>query len=497
MPSYTETFGGANISPAKLSYRAISLTASVTLVWPTLAQSGTSVVADKMDVTPSGAGFTITMPDATEVSTGEDAYFFNAGSASFQVLDAAAGVIVTVAAGEAWYIYLRTNATAAGTWRAIQMGTGTSASDAGALAGLGLVALATLLNQSHPITTKAGNYTLVANDRAQLIVSTGGAITFAFTTATTLGANWFTLVRNDGTGTLTLNPNGAETIDGSATLALAVGESCFVVCDGSNFRTVGYGRSSTVTITAATVAGGGGAGTQALSTSEVAAQVQEFSGVLTGARNYEYGGVVGYWFVYNNLTLAGNLATWRVNGADAGVTSANLAAGSRGILISNGTNIFLAMTAASGTVTSVATGTGLSGGPITTTGTLSLANTAATPGTYVDPTITVDAQGRITAAASAGFSVITADPAPAVAGSTYACNTSGGAFTLTLPAAPTAGDRIGVLDARGTFETANLTVGRNGLNIMGVAENMTVAIEGAAFTLVYVDATQGWALRDA
>lgn len=66
-----------------------------------------------------------------------------------------------------------------------------------------------------------------------------------------------------------------------------------------------------------------------------------------------------------------------------------------------------------GTVTNIATGTGLTGGPITTTGTISLANTAVTAATYGDSAnvsqITVNAQGQITSAANVVIAVTNAN----------------------------------------------------------------------------------------
>jgi len=76
-------------------------------------------------------------------------------------------------------------------------------------------------------------------------------------------------------------------------------------------------------------------------------------------------------------------------------------------------------------------------------------------------------------------------------------NTSGGARTITLPASPATGDFVSFIDAGYTFDTNNLTVGRNGSNITNSAGDLVVNTEGAGFTLVYSgDATVGWTYRD-
>jgi hypothetical protein len=79
-------------------------------------------------------------------------------------------------------------------------------------------------------------------------------------------------------------------------------------------------------------------------------------------------------------------------------------------------------------------------------------------------------------------------------GEGYFCNTTGGAFTATLPSSPSAGSIVSFKDYAQTFASNSLTVGRNSSNIEGVANDLTLNGNAEAITLVYVDSTKGWVL---
>jgi hypothetical protein len=84
----------------------------------------------------------------------------------------------------------------------------------------------------------------------------------------------------------------------------------------------------------------------------------------------------------------------------------------------------------------------------------------------------------------------------AVSGVGYFCNTTSSAFTVTLPASPSAGAIVAISDYANTFATNNLTVARNGSNIAGTASNSVLSTSGVSVTFVYVDSTQGWIVTD-
>jgi hypothetical protein len=123
-----------------------------------------------------------------------------------------------------------------------------------------------------------------------------------------------------------------------------------------------------------------------------------------------------------------------------------------------------------------------SAGSITNSGTIT--NTGTITGGTITGTIDNQANWQTGSIKTSGFT--------ATAGEGYFCNTTSGAFTVTLPASPSAGDIVGIKDYAATFDTNNLTVGRNGSNIQGVANDFVINTENASVVFIYVDATKGW-----
>jgi hypothetical protein len=80
----------------------------------------------------------------------------------------------------------------------------------------------------------------------------------------------------------------------------------------------------------------------------------------------------------------------------------------------------------------------------------------------------------------------------AVAGEGYFCNTTSAGFTVTLPATPTAGQQVAVVDYAGTFDTNALVISPNGNKIEGATDNLQLSGEREGVLLVYIDSTQGW-----
>jgi hypothetical protein len=116
----------------------------------------------------------------------------------------------------------------------------------------------------------------------------------------------------------------------------------------------------------------------------------------------------------------------------------------------------------------------------------------------VDQILVTDGSGNLSFVDNSGgtsWQAVKTTGFTAVAGEGYFINTTGGAFTMTLPLSPTIGDEVAFIDYAGTFDTNNLTIGRNSENIQGSAADLTVSVERAANTLVYTDGTQGWLLK--
>lgn len=279
MTVFTNIFGGDNIAPSSVSYAAVTLTSAVTqFYWPVETSANNDLIATIMDVTSNSAGYIIKLGAADEVSNGQTVLFNNPGANSFIVQNFNGVQIANVAPGTTWQIYLTNNTTPGGTWRTFQYGASIASVNASALAGTGIVALGSLLSQSMPVLSYAVNHTLTVPDRAYTFLLTSGVGTFTLPLASLAGNNWFVQFKNAGTGVVTVQTVGSNTIDDGASIYLQPLESCIVLTDGINYYSLGLGQSASFAFDYTTIDVAGN-GTYTLAGAELNRVAYEFTGV--------------------------------------------------------------------------------------------------------------------------------------------------------------------------------------------------------------------------
>ena len=340
--SYNSPFTGNVIQPTDVSYSRITLTTDLQLEWPINGTTTNDAAARIMEVSTASSANELWMPPANQASVGQDALIRNVGSVTLLVKDyTGANTIVSIAAGQAQYIYITTNATTAGTWGIIAYGIGSSGADAATLAGYGLLAIGQTLNQSQPITTFSSNYTALTTDRSSTYVWTGGAGTLTMTPASTLANNWFMFVRNSGTGALTVTGTSGDLINGSASIVLQPTDSCIIVCSGTQFYTVGLGKSTQFAFTQLSKAVL--TGTYTLTASEASNVIQKYTGALTGNVTIIIPSTVQVYYILNETTNAYTVTISTGSGATAVLT-----AGTQATLVCDSVNLFNANTILAG-----------------------------------------------------------------------------------------------------------------------------------------------------
>jgi len=464
MSVYTQVFGGSTIYPSDVSYLALALTADTALQWPLEANTGNNLVARIIDVTPSGA-YSILMPPANQTGVGQTVLFNNLGPSTITVKDASGNTLVSIAQGLQWQLYLTDNSTYNGSWRTYQMGASTAQAQASTLAGFGLTATGATLSQSTPVTLFNNDYTAGIADRAKAFVWTGGLGTFTLPSASAVGDNWFVSVRNGGTGNLTIDPVGLETINDDTSLVLVPGDSVTIVTDGINWYTLGLGQSAVFAFDYTSINVAGLSGNYTLSGSELNRIAYQFTGALAGNIEIVVPKTTQQYWVYNNTTGGSYTLRVKTNTQAPGVI---VARGARAILYCDGSMVVNAETG--GIATPVAILDGGTGATSAGAALINLGGTATGIGLFTAST-TAAARSALSAAAAGANSDITS-----LSGlTTPLSRAQGGTGTGT---APTNGQ---LLIGNGTnYTLANLTAG-SGISISNSAGGITITNAASSF----------------
>ena len=359
MNNYVNPITGQTISPSQIGYESLSISVNTQLDWPINGTVNTNVVAAIIQVTATVAGLNLILPSALQVSTGQSVLIQNTGTNAFTVTNNSSGTIVSIASGVAQYIFLTDNTTNNGTWSTVTFGVGTSAANAATLAGYGLTAINTTINQTYQEASVSSSTTLTSASRAQFLVWTSGVGAITLPSASSVGNGWFVMIRNGGTGILTLTPAGTDTIDSNASQQLQLTESLVIVSNGINgYSTFAYGRANVFPYTQLALAVTGG--TTTLTAVQYANVIQEYFGALTSNQIIVLPSTVQIYYL-NNMTTGSYTLSFKT--AASGAATVSVPQNATVTVICDGTNVYSSSSAIIGSITSISLSSGSAAAP--------------------------------------------------------------------------------------------------------------------------------------
>jgi len=370
MTTYTSPYTGQTINPSQVGYESLTISTDTYLQWP-INSNSTSVVANILDVTATASGLKLILPSAQEVSVGQAFVVRNIGNSgqySFTVANNSGGTIQaipvapTTATVNSYYVYLTDNTTTNGTWSTIAMGVGTSSASANDLAGFGLLPIGNTLNEQTVVSQFSANYSFTSNDRAAMYVWTGGAGTATLPQASTVGAGYFVIIKNDGSGILTVTGKSGATIDFTATsIQIQLANSSVFVTDGTNWYTYALAQTNVFNYTQLLVSVTGIVSSPYTLTSAQAKNVvQSYTGVL-GLNLTVIVPPTVQLYALRNVTTGSYTLTFSTG--VVGGTTLVLPQNQTIIAICDGTNIYNANSATSSFINSLTIGNGSSSAP--------------------------------------------------------------------------------------------------------------------------------------
>ena len=264
----------------------------------------------------------------------------------------------------------------------------------------------------------------------------------AAATSATAAATSATAAATSATASATSATAAATSATSAGTSATAAATSA----TASATSATASAGSATNAATSATAA----AGSATSAAASYASFIERYMGAFSSAPTTSFEGAL-YWNSVSDEMFVWNATSWEVISGTGTVTSVQMAGGSTGLTYS--------------------------GGPITGAGTITTAGTLAVGSGGTGLTAPGTSGNILTSNGSAWTSA-----APVAGGVTYVAktatyttqnlegvlaDTSGGAFTVNLPASPSTGDQCIIADSGNAFGTNNLTTGRNGSTING------------------------------